>query len=269
MKQIASGKRGRVYDLGDGQIAKYYVPDAPDTALEREVLAARLAHDHGVPTPKVLSVDRDIAQGRVVFEYVSGVAVSWYVLKRPWRLFWASREMARCLANLHTIPDTQTPNLKTEMCKEIDSLSCLTSDTKKEILDQINQFSGPERLCHFDYHSSNVMVSDGACVVIDWGAARSGPPLADLTQTCVINRVDSFPDGTGALMRLVIRALRWLHIELLIAFYSHYSQDHSYASVRRGIRAWQRPIAAARLADDIAYERTALLRLVNSRTSSL
>ena len=260
--KLASGKSGTVYDLGDETVAKVFVSGTEEKAVKREGAAAELAFEYGLPTPRVISVQTHDEGGCIRFQKVSGVPLSNFVLKRPWHVVWASREMAKCMARIHAVPDTQTPNLSNELSGQIEKAPHLSDVSKAQIIAELEALGGEDRLCHFDFHAANVMVSEEGCFVIDWGAAKHGPPFADLAQSYVINRVDGFPDGSTVWLRLLIRALRALHIEALIAFYGWYCSDQSYRSIKRGIRPWLRPIAAARLADGIEYETAPLLALI-------
>jgi thiamine kinase-like enzyme len=41
---------------------------------------------------------------------------------------------------------------------------------------------GERRLCHFDFHPGNVLVSSSGWVVVDWLGSASGPPAADFAR---------------------------------------------------------------------------------------
>ena len=264
--KLAAGKNGTIYDLGDGSVAKVFARDTAAKTIEREAITAKLAIDSGLPTPKILDVQTGGICKQIRFEKIQGEPLSLSVLKRPWKVIWASREMAKCLVKIHAVTDTQIRDLQSELIGQIKKAPILSEGDKQDVITQLKTLKGKNCLCHFDFHSGNVMVTRQKCLVIDWGAAILGPPLADLTQSYVINRIDGFPEQSTVLTRWLIQALRALHIEMLIAFYAWISHDHSYRSIKRGIRLWLRPIAAARLADEIPYETEPLLALLDKKT---
>ncbi len=87
------------------------------------------------------------------------------------------------------------------------------------------------RVCHFDLHPDNIIMSGRRWIVIDWLTAANGPPIADFARTLLLRANTSDP-----IMRSFTDALR------------HYARD------RRGfddaaVRSWMPVLAAARLAE--------------------
>lgn len=260
--EIAQGHWGRVYDLGDGSVIKCFRPEADPNAIRVEAEIGNLAANLGVSTPKVLGVQNTPKQGIIRFEKITGHTLARYVLERPWKLIWATHQMAKIFVQIHKIKVTGTRPIKRALANRIKRAPELSYTDKESILGTLNQLEDGDRLCHYDYHPGNIMVSEAGCYVIDWGGATHGVPLADVTHAYVLNKVDGVLEDVPWFNRLLIRSARNLYIEMFLYFYAQHSKEFSYRDIKRGIRRWIIPIAAARLASYGDFETEALLKII-------
>ena len=78
------------------------------------------------------------------------------------------------------------PDLVTRLGDEItrSGLPPSVVDHHSRRLRELDQ--GQRRLCHFDFHPGNILVSHGGWVVVDWLGAASGPPAADFARTLLL-----------------------------------------------------------------------------------
>jgi len=121
--KMAEGKNGTVFDLGDGSVEKVFAPDTEAKTIEREALTAQLAFEYGLPTPKILDVQTHGIRGWIRSQKIEGEALSFFVLKRPWKVIWASREMAKCMVKIHAVSDEQIRDLQLELIGQIEKAS--------------------------------------------------------------------------------------------------------------------------------------------------
>ncbi len=108
------------------------------------------------------------------------------------------------------------------------------------------------------------MFDDQQVHVIDWGSAKQGHPLLDITQTVVMNRVDRILQEPGNPPTFVVRLLRKAYIEAFLFFYARFSRDFTYREIRQGIAKLSKAIAAARLANAKPYETQKLRRMIEA-----
>lgn len=261
-KLIAEGHWGRVYDLGDGTVAKCFRADANPKAIQLEAEVANLASSLGVPTPTALDIKNEPGHGVLRFAKINGETVARHVMERPWRLFWATHQMARIFSQIHTVEISGTRPIKRALANRIGRAPELSDAERSTILDRLEQLEDGNMLCHYDYHPGNVMVSQRKCFVIDWGGATHGPAIADVTHAYVLNKVDGVLQDVPWLNRIIVRSLRGLYIELFLFHYARGKPDCSYRSLKADIKRWILPVAAARLASYGDFETEALLRMI-------
>jgi aminoglycoside phosphotransferase (APT) family kinase protein len=102
---------------------------------------------------------------------------------------------------------------------------------------------GGERLCHNDFHPNNIMLTREDEIIIDWGDASLGNPVADVARTSIICL------GAAATEQIP----NPFH-KLLFRFF-HGIYLRRYFQLRPGLesqyRAWLPVVAAARLSEEI------------------
>lgn len=261
-KLIATGYQGQVFDLGDGTVAKVFPPRTDVSEVQIEAEVAHFCAELGLSTPPVVGVKAEDGARVIRFEKVEGVTLTDMVMQSPWRMIWATQRMAQLFVNLHKIKVEGLRSMKKTLRDRIGRAPELSEWERDAALTSLEDLEDGNQLCHFDYHPGNVLVSKEQCFVIDWGDARSGAPLADITHALVLNRVDGDVQNAPLVNRVVVRWLRALYLELFIFFYARASEEYSYRQIKRGIRRWLLPIAAGRLLTKSAYEKRKLLGLV-------
>ncbi|HKB49344.1 MAG TPA: phosphotransferase, partial [Ktedonobacterales bacterium] len=116
---------------------------------------------------------------------------------------------------------------------------------------------GGDALCHGDYHPDNVLMTRHGLIIIDWGGASSGHPLADVARTALLLQVGELP--TSHLNRWLLASAR----AFVRRAYARRYLRHRPASAKE-LAAWRLPIAVARLGEEIAEEKSKLLRLIEA-----
>ena len=194
-KLIGEGHWGAVYDLGNGTVAKVLRSDADPRAVQFEYEVAKVAYDLGVPTPK--PIDLQVRNGCAVFiqQKINGDSLARYVLEKPWKLVWATREMAKILARIHTVQVTGLRPIKRAIASRIRRAPEITDTERDRCLELLEALPDGDRLCHYDFHTGNILVEDERCYVIDWGGATLGHPMADLSHAYVLNRYCNLMSG--------------------------------------------------------------------------
>jgi aminoglycoside phosphotransferase (APT) family kinase protein len=127
-------------------------------------------------------------------------------------------------------------------------------------LARLRELPQGDRLLHGDLHPGNVMMQDGEPVILDWSNAARGNPEADLTRTLMMIRLGEPPPGTSLLLRALAKVGRRLFLG---------SYRRAYRRVRYPdealMRAWELPVAVARLSEGIKAERPALEKFIERR----
>ena len=117
-------------------------------------------------------------------------------------------------------------------------------------------------VCHGDFHPDNIMLTSRGPVVIDWMAACSGEPAADVARTVLLLSIGT-PTEMDVVARMMITVMRRL---VLNRYKAYYFRDSDLARSR--VMDWLPVIAAARLVEGIENETEQLLTLTGLQTNS-
>ncbi|MBM3300017.1 MAG: phosphotransferase [Deltaproteobacteria bacterium] len=261
---LGIGREAEVFAWGDRQVLKLFPPNWPTAAVEYEARATCVAYSSGVNTPRVDEViERDGRLG-IIFERVDGPTMLHVVTTQPWHLWPFARSFAELHFAVHQCTAPQLHSARRSVEGRIQNAPALSADLKRAALRAWAQLPDGDRLCHGDLHPDQIIVSPQGLVIIDWADALRGHPWADVARTSLILRFSPLPPGTPLPMRLITHAFRRLfHSEYL----RHYFQLSS--ATKEPLAAWEAPLAAARLCEEIPGERERLLRLVGARLDDL
>ena len=133
------------------------------------------------------------------------------------------------------------------------------ADIGETAMAELDRLPDGDRLCHGDFHPANVLEERDGPVVIDWTLAARGHPAADVARTRLLVLGGELPDDASSFLRGMARVGR----RLLLAAYVR-----GYRSLRAVdlalVRRWEWVCAAARLAEGVEAERSALLATARS-----
>lgn len=257
---IGLGRTAEIIAWDEGRVLKLFFEWAPMAMLERELHAAQVAFEAGVPVPRPFGLLAHQGRKGILYERVSGKTMSSLVTRQPWRMPYFIRELVRLQVGYNRIPGEGLESLKSDLAATIQRVihGSGQEEAGKEIIARLARLPKGDRLCHMDFHPDNVMLSERGWVILDWMNARAGDPLADLARTSLMLRVAGPPPGTtgSALLTLGIRLLSIAYLR----------------EVRKqiGLRAtdldgWMLPVATARLGENIPGEKDRLLVLIRRK----
>jgi aminoglycoside phosphotransferase (APT) family kinase protein len=197
----------------------YGAAPARAAGLNAEAVLMQLAHDAGVPSPRVLHVlqpQDDLGTG-FIMERVEGETIPRKILRdeqfaqaRP-KL---ARQLGGVLAGIHGLALSQLPDLRRmTAAKEIAELErdYRNFDWPRPVFELALRWlrdrdPGPSEqvtLVHGDFRHGNLIVGpEGLRAVLDWELAHTGDPMEDLGWICVnswrFGEIDKPVGGFGA-----------------------------------------------------------------------
>jgi hypothetical protein len=202
-------------------------------------------------------VDIDGRPG-LVTEYIEGGDLFTQLGTHPWKIFHAGSVMATTHATMHEcLAPESLPNLHEELRHRIMGATLLSSGEAEAVMRLLGRLPRGDRLCHGDFHLGNLLGDWGTPVVIDWGDAARGDPLADVARTELLHRLGEPPPGTSRFLRALIPIGRGI---LADRYVSTYRRCRGIDKPR--LRRWKVVRAAARLAEGIDSETESLLGYV-------
>jgi len=228
---LANGRLAEIFAFEDGRVVKLDRPEWSGVSVFESDVITR-AEEAGLPVPKSHGVVTIDGRCGVVLDRVEGDPLEWMLAGTTAAGIDAlAVRFVALQATINATTIAALPDLVSRLHEEIDR-SGLPSQLAAELNDLLtNLDDGERRVCHFDFHPGNVLVSPNGWVVIDWLTAASGPPVADLARTLVLGG-NSSDSPIVDFMRRVRR-----HSQ------ERQSVDHDTCD------AWIRVAAAARLAE--------------------
>jgi aminoglycoside phosphotransferase (APT) family kinase protein len=229
--------------------------------VEREAAAMRILSDHGHRAPAVRGIVEIDGRPGLVTECIDGADLFTKLSARPWTILHAGSVMATTHAAMHECRAPESlPDLHDELRRRITAATRLPPGQAEAVLDLLERLPQGDRLCHGDFHLGNLLGDWDAPVVIDWGDAAQGDPLADVARTELLHRLGEPPPGTSRFLRALIPIGRGI---LADRYVSAYRRCRWIDDGR--LERWKLVRAAARLAEGIESETESLLGYVRER----
>ena len=252
---IAQGRTAEIFSWDNDHVLKLYFGWCPPNWVEYEARIAHAVHSAGIPTPAAGEIVEIKGRHGLIYERVEGISMLQEMNSRPWTFVQHAHSLAELQIKIHRQSIPGLPSYKQRLRHDISNTRYLTETLRNKYLNLLESLPGGEALCHGDYHPGNILLTRNGPVVIDWMTACSGSSWADVARTSLLLTIG--PKGAGKQLRPYIR--------VAIGFY-HRMYLNRYLAVlpNKGneLERWVPVITAARLNEDIAPEREALLKVL-------
>jgi len=258
---IARGRTAEIFTWKDNQVLKLFLDWCTATSVEREARNTQAVHKVGLPVPAIEGIVEVEGRLGIVFERVDGPSMLGLLTSKPWKLFRLARVLAELHAEMHSREVPELPSQRRGLERAIQREDVLPVNTKVVMLKALEQLPDGSALCHGDFHPANIIMSSRGPIIIDWQAAKQGNPLADVARTSLLFQTAEVPPFIAG---------RWLINWVGGLFHSIYLRSYLQLrpASREQIAAWQLPMAAARLAENIPEEKGRLLALIEANLKS-
>ena len=254
---IARGRTAEIFEWKDSQILKVYLEGFPSANVGREAQTSMAVHKAGLPVPAMEGIVEVDGRLGIVFERIEGPSMLAVLISKPWQIFRLARMLAELLTQMHSCEIPELPSQRDMLEGDIRRSAVLPTPTKEAALKALEQLPGDNAVCHGDFHPDNIIMSTRGPIIIDWMTATQGNPLADVARTWMLLRLAEVPSFIGG---------RWLIEAIRNLFYAIYLRR--YRQLRpvsqEEMEAWQLPVMAARLRENIPEEEQRLLALVEA-----
>jgi aminoglycoside phosphotransferase (APT) family kinase protein len=256
-RRIGRGETAELIAVDGDRVAKRFRQGFDAEVARREAANARLAREAGLPVPRVHSVTVSNGRPTIVYERVDGPTMRSRLCRPPGPRRHA-RRLAALQATVHSVEPgpTELPATRERLAGEIDRVPGLPAADGRRILSVLDGLPAGRALCHGDLHPGNVLLADRGPVVIDWLDAGRGHPAADVARTSLLLRYGGAPGLATSAVRRAVQ--RWY----LDAYCGRTDVD------RKQVRAWELPVATARLNEGVPEE-SRLRTLVDARRGEI
>ena len=271
MVLLAEGREAEVFLRGDGRVVKLQreASGRAGERVRREALALGILDGAGIDAPAV--IDEVVVDGRpgLVLERVEGDDLLTRLGRQPQAVFRGGRVMGQVHAAMHeTVAPAVLPDVRDPLRRRIERDSPLPGDLRTAALAVLDGLPEGDRLCHGDLHLANLLGEWAAPVVIDWGDAARGDPLADHARTALLHQVGVVPPGAPRAVRVLAPLGRRTLRSRYVAAYRRQRGYYGHGPVDADLfDRWTFVNAAARFAAEIPAEHTQLLAALRGRAS--
>jgi uncharacterized protein (TIGR02172 family) len=252
---IAQGRTAEIFSWDDSRVLKLYFDWCPSNWVEYESRIARAVHDAGIPTPVAGEIVEVNGRRGLIYERVEGISMLQDLNSRPWTLMRHAHSLAELQIKIHRQFIADLPSYKEQLHRAISSTPHLSEILREKYLHQLASLPEGNSLCHGDYHPGNIILARNGPVIIDWMTACSGNHWADVARTGLLLTIGpkGAPNLVSPLLQLAIRFFHRMYLNRYLKTLPDKSNE---------LKHWVPVIAAARLNEDIAPEREALLKIL-------
>jgi len=166
-----------------------------------------------------------------------------------------AKAMARLHAETHSVEATGLPSLHEVVTDKIRCDEGWPALVREATLEAVNQLPEGNAICHWDFHTGNIIVTAGGPTIIDWSETVLSNRLADVAMTWLLTCVSALPPWTR-MKRLIKLARRHFHV----AYQKHYRQLRPFRE--EDLSAWKIPVLAVHVTRRIPDDRHRMLALL-------
>jgi uncharacterized protein (TIGR02172 family) len=254
---IAEGRTAEIYLWDDRHILKLYRDWCPPDWVEYDARIAGAVYEAGIPSPEPGEIVEVEGRRGLIYERLEGVSMLEDLNARPWRLWRHARSLAELHVKIHQQSIPGLPSYKDRLRYDIRNTSHLSEDLRHKALSLLDTLPEGQNVCHGDFHPGNVLMTANGPIVIDWMTACSGSRWTDVARSSLLLSIGAKSAGKqlSPFIRMAIR----LYHRTYLNQYRAFSPDQT-----NEMDLWTPVIAAARLKEEIAPERQALLKMVQA-----
>lgn len=256
-QRIGQGNTAEILLYKPGTVLKLFRDQFPESGVLKEWRVTRAVQTVYSRMPKALRLVSCGERSGILYELAEGQDLFRMIGSEPFLLFSTGKKLAEIHTEIHGKTISGILTVKEKLLQEIGWVNDLSDDEKRKITDRLLLLPDGDRLCHFDFHPGNIMVSGRKLLVLDWLTACSGEPAADIARTCLLLKYGEVRNG-DRLSRLI------LSITKVCIRRSYMRNIRRLSGITRDeIRRWILPAAAARLSEWLTeHERKRLLKLI-------
>ena len=192
---IAIRKNKTIYKDGN-TIVKLFVPGHSKSEVLNEALnQTRVEESSNLNVPKLLEVKKIDNRWALISEYVEGKTITELMRENPDKI---DHYLELFVKVQLVVLDNEVPMLnriKEKFKRKLENAKNIDDNTRYELLQRLEGMKNHNKLCHGDFHPSNVFVQeDGTVYVIDWSHVTQGNASADAARSYLLFSMDGHED---------------------------------------------------------------------------
>ena len=188
---IAERKNKTIYKDGNKIIKLFIESHSKSNVLNEALNQARVEEFSNLNVPRLLEVTKVENSWALVSEYVEGKTISTLMKEYPDKV---DHYLDLFVKVQLVVLENEVPMLnriKEKFREKLENSDNIDENIKYELLQRLEGMKNHKKLCHGDFHPSNVIVQeDGTVYVIDWSHVTQGNASADAARTYLLFSMD-------------------------------------------------------------------------------
>jgi tRNA A-37 threonylcarbamoyl transferase component Bud32 len=251
---IGRGRCAEVFAWEDGHVLKLFYGSMSGMAA-RELKATQIAYQSGLPVPAVEGLLEVDGRWGIVMERVDGPSMEDHMKSRPWSLFDCARVLAELHAKMHSCEATGLRSMREVVEGAIGRDSGWPLPVREATLECVDQLPEGNGICHWDFHSGNIIMTERGPIIIDWSEAVLANVFADAAMTWLLLRVSAIPPWVR--MRQLLQMFRGGYYSLYLRYYRRLLPFRD-----EELTPWKVPVLAVHITRGIPEDRPRMLVLL-------
>lgn len=192
MELIAQRKNKEIY-VDNDTVVKLYVEGHSQSDILNEALnQSRVEEYSNLNVPKLIEVGKLDNRWAIISERIEGKTISELMKENPDNF---DKYLNLFVDVQLAILSNEVPllnRIKEKFTRKLENATNIDENTKYELLQRLQGMKNHNKLCHGDYHPSNVIVKeDGTVYIIDWAHVTQGNASADAARTYLLFSIDN------------------------------------------------------------------------------
>lgn len=248
------GATADVFEWQGHTVLKLFKDFIEDQIIEYEALIHEIVYDKGIRMPKL--IEEVVVDGRrgYVYERINARTLLFHLTKKQWNVVKYGKLLASTQMDINVIEAPLLPDLKERLREDIHKSKELQIEDVDRLMKYINILPEGNHICHMDFHPGNVFYNGSNTVTIDWITASRSVPGADVARTYLLLKHGGLTYGGPKWLHTLEKIGRHL---LTKSYLYHYFKKSTITF--EDVEIWLKPIAIARLSENIPLEEKQLL----------
>lgn len=250
---LGRGNTADVYRWGRTEVVKIlHQREHSEHEAKKEARNAEAVQSLGLKTPAFGGLVEIEGKTCLIYERIDGPTMLSRIERTESSVVHYARMMAQLQFDIHQAEVPFDPSLKRELSHQIQTAAVLNEAEKQAVLSKVKSLPEGKKLCHYDFHPGNIILSPNGPVVIDWINAMVGNEAADVARTSMMLRSHAVPrDTPDWLLERVLRKL----------FHDEYRKEYMLLSGMgwKAVDEWMAPALAARIGEVQNLERNEIV----------
>lgn len=256
---LAEGRTAQVFAWEKDTVLKLYFDWFPERFVNIEYERNLIIREYDdVPSPKLIERVEIAGKTGLVFERIDGETLLWHLQNNGLQYQQYARMMSELQYKIHTIDIPKLPAVEVSIKMSLNNTDQITNKKKGLILESLDSLEKDSKLCHFDFHPDQVMLTSKGPQIIDWMCAAGASPSADVARTYLL----SFGHRYSQSKEPIDQILNFNIDPFLNSYLQSYLQLNPGVT-KESIYSWFLPLAAERLVVGPESEHPIMLRVID------